>query len=576
MPDTIALIPTRLTTTMLGLPSRVGEVLRGRTVLAHTVARAAKVGPIERIVLLHADGEDPLEQLNTEDVGKPVCGFAHPAMRSYPHQQQHAGARKWSLTAWRGGLGGALCYDELLPVKPMLAAMEHHQAQSALLAGGDWPLVDPVYCQRVLARHLEHPEAMQMTFTQAPPGLSGIAVGRSLIEQMASNDATFGQVLAYNPAKPQADPIGRDVCVQIPASVRSCTERFIFDTPATAAMIRWVADQLNDRFPQADAADITDVVRRIDDETACGFASLPQQITLELTPRRRVSGPITPQHHVAMSRRDLSLESARRIVSQMGQDRDIALTLGGLGDALLHESWASIVIAAHEAGVLGIAVETDLLVDEPVLERLLELPIDVIAVRLNADTTATYKKVMDPQDTLNDGFAKVVRNLQWLINRRNRLGQAVSAATNEEPSDDRASDTRSSPGWPWIIQRLIKTADTLEDMETFYDRWVYFAGHAVIDPATSGCGLMPTQSPVQMAPPARKPCRQVAHRMTIHSDGCVAQCDQDWLGRATCGDATKTPLAQIWRSMRSLREAHAQGRWGQLELCGACDEWHRP
>ena len=71
-------------------------------------------------------------------------------------------------------------------------------------------------------------------------------------------------------------------------------------------------------------------------------------------------------------------------------------------------------------------------------------------------------------------------------------------------------------------------------------------------------------------------CRQLANRMTIHSDGRVALCDQDWLGRACVGDANTTPLAELWSATRTMRLAHDQGRWDESELCRGCHEWHRP
>ena len=570
MPNVIAIVPTRLNRTALGLKSLVSQRLAGSTVLEHTVARVARVKQVSKIVLLHGENEDPLSMLGSRDFGKPVCGFVDAHSLMYQEQERVAAARKWSLAAWRGGLGGALCYDELLPAGPMAAMMAEHEAGSALIVGADWLLVDPLICQQVLELHLEHPQAKQMTFTQSPPGLAGIAVGRPLIEGMAKKQgASFGQIIGYSPTNPQADPIGRDVCVQVPAAVRSCVHRMIYDTPATAAVIERLADRLGDQFYDADAQMIVGAVADLGDGGECRFADLPQMVTLELTPRRQVSGPITPQHYVTIDRSDMALSVAGQIVSQLGQDQDTVLTLGGLGDALLYEDWEQVVVQAHEAGVLGIAIETDLLVDQPILERLLELPIDVVSVRLNADRAATYQKVMTPPDDIGDGFAKVIANLQWLINERNRR-------MREWPITQDAKPTAGRPGLPWVVPRLIKTADTLDDMETFFDRWVYCCGHAVIEPATCACGLAAELSPVRMSPPQRIGCRQVERRMTIHSDGRVAQCDQDWLGRACGGDTTVLPLKEIWRSMHSLRHSHTAGQWDELELCGPCHEWHRP
>ncbi len=560
MAKVIALIRTDLEVGALGLASRLREKLVGRSVLAHAVGRVARVEAVKKIVLLHPAGQDPVGELCGEDFGKAVEGFAFDAGEADLMRASRVAARKWALSAWRGGIGGMTCYDELLPAGPMAGAMKREKAEAALLVGADWVLVDPGYCDAVLGHHLAQPEAMQMVFTQAPPGLAGIAVGREMIEQMGESGATFGQVLGYNPTKAQADPIGRDVCVQVPASVRGCDQRLVFDTGPAAAMIRWVAERAGEDFAGLGGERVVEMLGRIGREDWMGFASLPQQVTVELTPRRGVNGPIVPQRHFEIERSDMPLELALRLVEQMGVDGDTVLTLGGLGDALLYEGWEDVVVAAHEAGVLGIEIETDLLVERAVVERARELPVDVLSVRLNADTDQTYRAVMESVD--EGAFEGVIEHLQYLLTaqRAGRAGGGNSARA----------------GLPWVVPRLVKTEQTLGDMETFFDRWMHFAGHAVIDPATTGCGLMLDQGVMPMAPPRRVGCRQLERRMTVLSDGVVARCDQDWLGRAAGGDARVTGLAQIWAGMQGVRDAHAAGEWAGLSLCGGCSEWHRP
>ena len=543
----IALIPTDLRQTQFGLPSLLLHRVCGLTILQRTLERIAQVALVDEIILVHPTGQLPLSSFDAELISKPVLAFAFdPPLKQDAQQAARLAARKWSLHSWRGGLGSATCYDELLPAAPLAAAMKQFEADAALLVGADWPLVDPNFCSQVLARHLEAPHSMKMVFTQAPPGLSGIAVARDLIEHLGDKNAGFGHAMAYIPTKPQPDPIGLDVCVQIPAAIRSCGKRFIYDTPRSSTLL----DQIITRLGESE-----------DTLTACDLASridlsdnfLPQQITLELTPQREVNGPITPHHYINLDRAPMTFDHGRRIVEELGEPRDIALTLGGLGDALLHHDWRDIAQAAREAGVLGIALETDLLVERETLAPLLDAPIDVLSVRLNADTAAMYERVMGA-----DRFAQVTGNLQWLLTERHRRGQ----------------------GLPWIVPRMVKTTDTLTDMETFFDRWMHFTGHAVIEPSFTGRSrelpLAPQQSPVLMAPPRRVPCRQIQQRMSILSDGTVPRCDQDWLGSDTIGDTKIASLMDIWRGSRGSRESHVSGKWNEMAMCAGCHEWHRP
>lgn len=517
----LALIVVDLETNRLGGPSFVADVL------PRTVRRVAQVRGVDGIVLVHPPGQDPAALVDI-DVKTTEADLRD------DHTPSIIAARKWALTAWRGGLGGATCYDELLPAAMHVKALKQHGDSSALVVGGDWALVDPDLCSGVAALHLSDPDSLQMTFCQAPPGLAGVAIGLDLLEQFAENNTGFGRLLAYNPQRPQPDPIGRDVCVQIDAAVRGSMRRYIYDVAASRALI--------DALPDADANTVctTDIDLP---------AALPQQMTLELSAHRDAKGELVPQHHIDLQRDAMDADRAIELAGQLAKRDDALLTLGGLGDALRHPRWRDVVDAAHDAGVFGICIETDLLVERDVLDELLASPVDVISVRINADTAETYAALMMPGESHR--FDQVLDNIEYLLRNR-RL-----------------------PGYPWIAPRLIKTAATLKDMETFFERWMTFCGQAVIEPAVTGLGLIPDRAPVDMSPPRRFACRQLPRRLTVHADGRVPRCDQDWLARGCAGNADEG-LETLWQNMQPLRAAHAEGKWNELELCSGCREWHRP
>jgi iron-sulfur cluster protein len=562
---TIALIPTDTKISRLGLRARLDDRIGDANVLEHTVRRAASISRVEKVVLIHPPGQDPMSLIDLArlKIDKPVV--AHLAIGGLNDglTRRWVSARKWAQPHWRGGLGGATCYDELLPPGPLAEALRAHGGKTALVVRGDWCLFDTGYAQKQLDMLYEDVEAMKMIFTQAPPGLSGIAVSQDILDQLRDGPAGFGDILAYNPVLPHIDPVGRDVNCSIPSQVRDTVERLVYDTPRGIAMIREVAEQLGDELKDAGAQEITRACRAIRSaDPSWVYRWLPGMVTLELTPRRDVSGPITPQHHVTFDRPDIETDLALRIVEQIGEDAsgevggDVTLMLGGLGDALLHPEWERIVSAAKDAGVLSVGIETDLLCDQSELERLLESPIDLIKVRFNADTGETYQKVMG-----GDGFGKVLNNIEWLYNERIRRGDEGAIAKG---------------AMPWLVPSMVKTPETLPELESFFDKWTHYMGHALIEPACEGCGLMPGMSPVPMQPPGRKGCRQIARRMTILSDGMVARCDQDWLGRAPMGDTRTQTLMDIWRGSQPLAEAHDERRWSELTICGGCVEWHRP
>ena len=330
------------------------------------------------------------------------------------------------------------------------------------------------------------------------------------------------------------DPIGSEANVAVPAAVRDAGLRFIYDTPRSIELLQAIG--VRDTAEEVVAA-----------AAGCDLPMrLPREVTLELTPRRLANGPLLPQYHAPLDRPPLDLASARELFAELAEVGDVTLTLGGLGDALLHPQWDALAQEAAEAGVLGIHIETDLLADDSEIEKLRALKIcDAITVRLNADTGETYRRLMG-----RDAFKRVAKRMIGLM--------------------------ESSPGF--IIPSLVKTPDTLAEMESFFERWVRSSGHAVIAPPQSGCGLMPEAACVPMAPPRRVPCRQLGGcgtrgrggRISILSDGRVALCDQDWLGRGTLGRLGDTPLLDLWQRRHDLADEH------QAVLCGQCSEWHRP
>lgn len=555
MAKAIAIVVTDLQRNRLGGPSQVANLLAGRPVLARTVTRAGAIAQVEGVVVVCPKGQEAAIGALIE--GTKAAIFGHEGGIDDALTPMRRSARKWAMGGWRGGLGGATCYDELLGSKAIAAAMKEHAADAAVLLGGDWPLHDPALSSAALELHLKHPQAMQMVFNQAPPGISGVALGRELADQFAATlGGGIGTLMAYHPRKPQADPIGKDICVQVPAEVRNCGRRFIYDVACGRRLVEAVARELGAKLEAADAAGVATAVRQVAKREPEQMRGLPREVTLELTARRLVNGPLVPQSRVRLDRADMPPDAAIRLIEQL-KGEETLLTLGGLGDALLHEHWAEVVTAAAKAGVLGIGVETDLLVGADVLAKLLELPVDVVSVRLNADSAATYAKVMGCER-----FEEAHKNLVWLLNERNR----------------RAAAGKGQVGVPWIVPRLTKTPDTLGDIEGFFDRWTYFAGWAVIEGPSCGRSLdgdlRADLSVLQMAPPRRRPCRQLGRRLTIHSDGRVALCDQDWLGSAAVGEASALP--RVLKELAAAAAKHEAGAWDELPLCAGCREWHRP
>ncbi len=570
---TIALILIDTRHGRLGHAASLDHELAGTTVLQHTLDRAAAVKGVDAVVLaVRGEAGDTGDASADPCAGLPCTAPVDtPCLRtswslSAGEQAQHdaiAAARKWSLTAWRGGIAGMTAYDELLPAGPIARLMAEHGADAAVVVRGDWCCFDPALADEQLAVFRSAPESFRLVFTQAPPGLGALVVDRKVAQDLDQHRTTVARLLCYNPDKPALDPISRDVCVAVPASVRDRHRRFIFDTPRAAQHLGAIADRLGGSFASAGAAALAGASLALDTEhPERQFDRLPQQWTIELTPRRKAGGPIVPQHHLDLPRPAMAPGLARDLVQQLGAVGDASVLLGGLGDALLHDEWLSIAEAARHAGVLGVGVETDLLSGDGTIDRLRSAPLDVLSVRINADTAAVYEQLMGL-----DGYKTVLDHLQSLYSGGGRFDRTQAPATTENDGG----------GVGWIVPRLVKVADNLKDMETFFERWTRIMGWAVIDRFETGEGLIPDQSPVPMRvprPPGYTPPRhRHKRRLTVLSDGTVTLCGQDWLGRAPLGNAAEEPLETIWQ-----RSVERTARWldtpeTDRPICPDCHDW---
>ncbi len=541
----------------IGLASRLGDIVpdgRGMSVLWHTVSRMAAMKRIERVVVLHEAGDDIGAVLGGCDMGDRVVFEAIDAgVFRDSDMGKRIAARKWASGSWRGGLGGMTCYDELLPIEPVLGAVKKYSAEGVVLVGGDWMLVDPVFNDQLIDRHHESVDSMSFVFSQSPVGLAGCLITCKLLENMVESKSTMGLILDYNPKKVQADPIAHDVCLPVDPVVRGCVTRFVYDMSRSRLLFDSMAEVMGDDLLSADQMEVVAWVNGMGLDFL-NDALLPEQVSVELTPKRGVKGKLLPQFYVDFDRGDLDFVMGEKIFEEMGKQGDVLLNLGGLGDPLEHEQFFEFVKSAKAKGVWGIHVETDLGVSDAIVDELLTCGVDVISMRIHVDKHGTYDELICPDDTTR--FDLVISNVERLINIRNNSGSAL----------------------PWLVPIMTKVPETIDQVEPFFDRWTHFLGHAVIRYPAYGCGLMPSLGGTEMHPPKRFGCRQLPKRMTVLSDGVVALCDQDWQGegQGSGGDLIASSLLEVWQGMAGVRDMHSLKLWEEMSLCGKCKEWHRP
>jgi len=525
----------------LGLRSRLLDDLAGKPVLRRT---------IERIVRTHKSGRKIVfcRPEQAERVKAVLTGLD---VEVLPVQFKLPGwwagmqsARKWALNCWRGGLIGACAFDEDLLPHVVANLGKQCAAPAVMTVNAHAPWVDPEILDRQIDQYLENHENLRLNFTQAPPGLSGFILDTDLMEKLPASTRIAGPIIGYHPDRPQVDLISKACNLPIDPEIIQTAVRFTCDTGRGLDLGRRLAETLN-----PDDAGILEVAREARARINDLDDAFPQELELELVTGRPWKTGLRPRPDAP--RGPINPDIIIRRVEELARDRDdLLVTIGGFGEPTRHPKFAELIRGLKQAGAFGIGVQTAGLFEPEIAEVLVQLPIDIISLLIDVPQPDLYRTRMG-----SDGYETVLNNANRLMKRIQTRAQAV----------------------PLIVPVMIKTQETLELMEEFFDGWIRRVGWAVIEGFSDYAAQITDRAVHSMTGTNRKACRQIATRLTVLADGRAVICNQDINGRVPAGSIHDRSLQDLWRgSLHDLRAAHRAEYYSTNPLCAACRQWHRP
>lgn len=413
----------------LGAARRLSTPIAGVNALARTVGRLLRAEGLTGVAVLASDAASARDLLGELADDRRVRVLEADLAELSQRREGVRAGRLWSRACWRGGLGNLTAWDEAFAPRATADALARLDADAAVVVGADWPLIDPGLLGEMIARY-QRPWAEggseRFVFTHASPGLGGCLLDRDLVSQLASASASsgpwasIGALLAYVPMAPQADPLGKGVCVAAPPAARDAAVRAIADGPAGVAVIEAALARTDER---TDAAQLGAILA-----AAASRDAGPEIVEFELT---HADG-------------HMPAEDARRLIDELASWRsDAAVTLGG-DEATAHPRWAELARHAIARG-LAAHLRTGRADDAPLAAEILASGVDVVSVHVPAE----------------------------LCHRENLLIVELLRHRGEAPS---------GLPTPWIVPRLTRCDAVYEKIEAFYDAWLARAGAAVIDP----------------------------------------------------------------------------------------------
>ncbi len=530
----------------LGLPSRAAEKLGERSVLAHTVARARKASGLEGLAVLVAPGgaERAVELLGGEAEGVRVLEVLQPDIE---RREALRRSRKWSRDSWRGGVMQSMEIDAAGHFPSLAAAARELGADALLSVLPEAALVGPGLLEGLLGHGApEGQPPLPSACCQAPGGFAGLFAMSGWLGPLVAKGATYGELCAWNPERPNADPVHRQENWLAPVAVRRCEFRGAVDS----ARGRELIDEVLRRAPGKDGLGpgAEETVSIVTGDPALYAGRLPRLVEVELTTRGRVPFEGSPAA-LEVPEREMTRELFAKLLDDLAAYDDICLTLGGAGDPLAHPEIFEFLELAGEKGIYGLHLDTPgTLLDEGKAKKLLECDVDVVSFRLNANTSETYKKL-----TGRDDFDAVVAGIEKFIELRDAAGREG----------------------PFLAIETDKRPEIEGELIAFWDRWSERGAWPVIRPSSDYCGQLPDRATVHLTLAERVGCRRLLKEMLVLADGTVPLCRMDFKAGEPAGSIATSSVEELWTAGRiaELRgEQHAK-KFDGFRLCPACRDW---
>jgi MoaA/NifB/PqqE/SkfB family radical SAM enzyme len=239
-----------------------------------------------------------------------------------------------------------------------------------------------------------------------------------------------------------------------------------------------------------------------------------------------------------------------RIVEEVKRFRDRlwVFRYAADGESLLHPRFLDFVEEAKAAGIAPVNLTTNAMsLTDDKMRRLLEAPIDVIDVSLDAYSRDAYERIRK-----KGKFDVVTANLRRLVELRNQLG----------------SPTR-------LMTSIIQQKEALDEIEAFKAYWGQYVDEVLVRGLNTDLGIVNVSETYFADGIKRWPCPQFWKRVTVNHHGLVRFCVEDWFNRGVVGDLREQSIQEIWTSAlyERFRQLHQSGRWGDMTMCKPCLDW---
>lgn len=253
----------------------------------------------------------------------------------------------------------------------------------------------------------------------------------------------------------------------------------------------------------------------------------------------------------------MDMELFHKIIEDMlaFEERVKVVNLYGFGEPLLNRHIAEMVRILKSRNVCReVRITTNgLLLTEELSRELVDAKVDMLRFSIEALNAEDYKRICK----VDMDYEKLVQQISYLYQISRGTGTTVSVKTlnvalKNDADANRFYDMFESISDCTYIQ---DTTQAWSEFEAYVPEGNYEAGNV---------GDMMDKDKI---------CSFPLTTMTIHSNGAVCVCPQDWKFATKYGEVQNTDLHNLWRSqkLRGMQKVHLQGKRCMINYCKDCN-----
>lgn len=254
-----------------------------------------------------------------------------------------------------------------------------------------------------------------------------------------------------------------------------------------------------------------------------------------------------------------------KAIDEIAEHEIAMLRFASDGESVIHPQFLDQVAYTKAKGIAPLDLTTNaVLLDNPayengkrhpgktIMQRLLELGLDVIDISLDAWTRDKYEKIRVGSD-----YHRVWANVHRFLYLRDKL----------------KAPTR-------VMLSIIEQPDSQDEVAKFVEYWTPLVDRVLVRTYQEILGLAPARSGVAAekagAIAERWPCPQFWKRVTISPEGDIRFCVADWLSKSAMGNVRTHSIRDIWQNAEyeRMRGCQRGGDYaGAHAICGPCTDW---